>query len=135
MAAYQWRQDTNSLSDSESRCERRPQTETRHRQFYSCHCRCYCHCVNGFPDSPVCISVSQLSCGDFLILIAPLSWLHIAWNRGCWVKHVDHCNWELYSERRMEITDVQVGPSGCLLNKKIKKIKDQFHKYLISGQN
>ena len=58
-----------------------------------------CLCVNGFPDSPVCISVSQLRCGDFLTLIAPLcSECTLLGTRGCWVrkkkqkkKHVVQC--------------------------------------------
>lgn len=46
-----------------------------------------CLCVNGFPDSPVCISVSQLRCGDFLTLIALLcSVCTLLGTRGCWVK-------------------------------------------------
>lgn len=46
-----------------------------------------CLCVNGFPDSPVCISVSQLRCGDFLTLIVPLcSVCTLLGTRGCWVK-------------------------------------------------
>ena len=46
-----------------------------------------CLCVNGFPDSPVCISVSQLRCGDFLTLIAPLcSVCTLLGTRGCWVR-------------------------------------------------
>lgn len=62
-------------------------TARRHSQFSSCH-SCWhqhCYCVNGFPDSPVCISVSQLRCGDFLTLIAPLCCVHISWHKGCWV--------------------------------------------------
>lgn len=68
-------------------------TARRHSQFSSCH-SCWhqhCYCVNGFPDSPVCISVSQLRCGDFLTLIAPLCCVHISWHKGCWVKHVEQC--------------------------------------------
>lgn len=51
-----------------------------------------CGCVNGFSDSPVCISVSQLTCGDFLTLIAARCRVHISWIKGFWVKHVDSCS-------------------------------------------
>lgn len=74
----------------------------KHCQFYCWHCcHWHRHCVNGFPDSPVCISVSQLRCGDFLTLIAPLSCVHIAWHIACRVKHVEQCygeqdTWGLY---------------------------------------
>lgn len=57
--------------------------------MWLCCCHKHCHCINGFPDSPVCISVSQLRCGDFLTLIASLCCVHISWHIGCWVKHVE----------------------------------------------
>ncbi len=76
---------------TESRCVRMPRRQRGTATVVSWHCCCHWHrhCVNGFPDSPVCISVSQLSCEDFLTLIAPLCCVHIAWHRGCWVKHVE----------------------------------------------
>lgn len=103
---------------AEDRCERKPQGGEKRRQFCSCHCCCHwhCHCVNGFlPDSPVCITVSQLSCGDFLTLIAPLCCVHIAWHIGCWEKHVEQCNVMVLNRTLRdcgEITQVGRGEAG-----------------------
>lgn len=61
------------------------QTDVRSR---CCCCHWRCHFVNGFPDSQVCISVSQLRCGDFLTLIAPPCRVHRSPHIGCWVKNM-----------------------------------------------
>lgn len=69
-----------------------PAWEQRSRSRCRCCCGKHCHCINGFSDSPVCISVSQLTCGDFLTLIAARCRVHISWLKGFWVKHVDSCS-------------------------------------------
>lgn len=74
-----------ALSDLKQVWEDATEKQNKHCQF------------NGFPDSPVCITVSQLSCGDFLKLIAPVWCMHIAWAHvlpsilciWCWVKRGD----------------------------------------------